>query len=101
MIISPEEAKEIAQNALHKTRSRIDNELVIQDKFTVEFETGWVFYYQSRKYLETGDILFRLMGNGPIIIDKEEGLAYQAGTGEPVQYWIEEFKKNKDNFPRL
>jgi hypothetical protein len=100
-MISQEKAKELAQQAIGKTWSRTDDELVIQGQFTVEFDNGWVFYYQSKKYLETENILFRLMGNGPVIIDKEEGLAYQAGTGEPIQYWIEEFKKNKNNFPRL
>jgi hypothetical protein len=100
-MVSQLEAKKLAQKALDKTWSRTDDDLVIQDQFTVEFNNGWVFYYQSRKYLETSDILFRLMGNGPVIIDKEEGLAYQAGTGQSVQYWIEEFTKNKNNLPRL
>lgn len=37
---------------------------------TEEHDFGWVFYYNSAKFIETGDILEALGGNGPLIINK-------------------------------
>jgi hypothetical protein len=50
-----------------------ENPFVVVDKHTIEKPFGWVFFYNSKKFLETG--LFRdgLVGNGPIIINRDTG----------------------------
>lgn len=41
--------------------------LVIAD--WAPFERGWVFFYTSRRYIETRRFEFAPGGNGPIVID--------------------------------
>jgi hypothetical protein len=59
---------------------------------SVEFDQGWVFYFVSRKFLETRDNLDRLIGRGPVIVGKERGDVYQGGSGYTEEEWINQFK---------
>lgn len=38
-----------------------------------ERDYGWIFFLQSRQFLETQDDHYYLYGCGPIIVDKEDG----------------------------
>jgi hypothetical protein len=69
----------------------LGDEYIIVDESTVEKEYGWIFYHQSRHYIETGDGDYELAGNGPIIVDKSDGSLYQMGSANPDDD-IEEFE---------
>lgn len=64
---------------------------------TMEFEFGWVFFYQTKEFIETKNILHALGGNAPIIINKHDGGMHFTGTAYPVEKYIadymEEFRK--------
>ncbi len=72
--------------------------LVINDK-TIEKAFGWIYFYNSKKFLETGNIIYRLAGNGPIVVDKETGAIIPLGTNKPVATLIEEYEKNWKGTP--
>lgn len=65
--------------------------LALMLKETLEFEFGWVFFYQSKEYIETGDIMEMVGGNAPLIINKNNGELTVTGTAYPVEYYIEEY----------
>ena len=46
----------------------------------IETQFGWIFFFQSKKYLETKNFIYRLAGNGPITIDKFSGDVEIFGT---------------------
>jgi hypothetical protein len=35
-----------------------------------EFDTCWIVLYNSRRYIETGEDDFKIIGNAPLIINK-------------------------------
>jgi hypothetical protein len=37
-----------------------------------EAAAGWLFYWQTRQFLRTGDPSTRLIGGGPILVDRED-----------------------------
>lgn len=51
---------------------------------TVELDFGWVFYWNSRRFLETGDVRHALVGNSPFVVDRRDGSVHPLGTGHPV-----------------
>lgn len=67
-------AEAIAKNFL-KSRNYNDaaGERVIVPEETIETPYGWVFFYVSEKYLETGDTSFLLVGAAPILVEKDTG----------------------------
>ena len=66
---------------------------VVVDNATVEKPWGWVFFYQSRHFLETGDNSSRLAGNAPIIVNARTGVAIVTGTAYPVELYIAEYER--------
>lgn len=88
-MISIEQAKHLAEEEI----SKIDpDKSLIFESFS-EFNEGWFFYFTSKKYLETHNVLDRIVGLGPIIIGKETGAIFQAGSAFDEDYWIEKFKE--------
>lgn len=86
-----EQARTTAQHILKNSNPNED--LVILDKF-IEFNKGWVFFYGTRKYLETGDDRYSLFGNGPIIVGKGNGRIMSSGSGHDIDYYIQQFRQS-------
>lgn len=60
----------------------------ILDSQTLERSYGWVFFYQSRHYIETGDPTYLLAGNAPLIVDRLTGKVTETGTAHPTEYYL-------------
>ena len=59
--------------------------LVILDDRTIEKPYGWIFFYNSREFVETGDFLHALGGNGPVVFEAATGEIHQLQTArEPI-----------------
>ena len=72
MELTAEQAKEIAQRAI--TKAGWDgNDAIVVDEYTQPFDVGWVFYYQSARFLETGEFGFKLVGNAPFFVSRLDG----------------------------
>lgn len=63
------------------------------DEATITKPYGWVFIYQSKKYLETQDISEMIIGNAPILVDRFHGELKILGTAYPVEHYLEEYEK--------
>ncbi len=74
-MLTMEEAKKIA---LDEINAGVDpkRELIILDEYTRTKRYGWVFIYNSRRFIETGDILYALGGNGPIVVEHNKRIHY-------------------------
>ena len=68
-------------------------ELAIIDDETIEKAYGWIFFYQTRDYLKTGDMLDTLVGNAPYIVNKYTGEIIETGTAYPVEDYIADYEK--------
>lgn len=69
-------------------------DLAIIESDTIEGDFGWVFFYQSKKCLESGDFSDALVGNAPLLVSKRDGSLHETGTAEPVEFYIENFKRS-------
>jgi hypothetical protein len=90
-MITKDVAIKIAEEYLRTESISTGYKLALLDDSIIEFELGWVFFYQSKEYLETQDILHLLGGNSPIIINKNDGSIYVTGTAYPVEHYIQEY----------
>jgi immunity protein 35 of polymorphic toxin system len=80
------EAKKIAIAYLDSATRQSGCEVAIVDSATLEKSYGWIFFYQSKRYLESGNFSDLLVGNAPIVIAKADGRTHQTGTAHPLQY---------------
>jgi hypothetical protein len=67
-------------------------ELAIVDSETIEKEYGWVFFYQTKEYLKSGNIIDALVGNAPFIVNKYTGELIETGTANPIEDYIAEYE---------
>jgi len=68
-------------------------DLVIVDEATIEKVWGWVFFYDSERYLKTREIGFALVGNAPYIVNRDTGAVRVTGTAQPIEYYIAEYER--------
>ena len=87
--------KKIINKHLKKIQVSIGEEIVLIDEATIEKDFGWVFFYDSKKGVDTGNFLDSLYGNTPLIVDREDGCVYETGTAYPVEVYIENYKREK------
>lgn len=74
-----EEARKIAQAKLKKLEADI-GELLVFTATEPEYSNGeWLFHYNTKEAVETGNPLAGLAGNGPICIDTA-GNVRQSGS---------------------
>jgi immunity protein 35 of polymorphic toxin system len=77
-------ALRIADQALDRWVRRPGPEIVIDTTRTRERAHHWVFFYDTRAYLETRNPLVGLVGNVPVVVDKRTGAPWFARSRTPV-----------------
>ena len=105
--MNKEEAIQLVNDYLRKSEEEMDEfgsglpnyinpktKLQILTEYTETHEFGWVFYYNSVKYIKTGDFREALAGNAPLIINKHTRELIETGTAHETNYYVEHYKKN-------
>ena len=87
------DAKRIVGRHIAKFQSEGMPELMIIDEATIEEPFGWVFFYNTRSFIEFGSLSDSLVGNAPIIVCRQDGSLHETGTAHPVEHYIAEFRK--------
>ena len=67
-------------------------DLVIVDESTIEKKWRWIFFYNSERYLTTGEISHALAGNAPYIVNRHTGEMRSTGTAYPIEHYIAEYQ---------
>lgn len=94
-MISEAEARTIAEAHLAEINERIDFGPVVISGVE-ERPIGWVFYWTTARYLETGDWRDAVPGNAPILIDRAMGESLPTGTAYPIDHYIDEHTARRD-----
>jgi hypothetical protein len=90
-ILAKSEALELVSQKL-ETMTTPDEPFVIVDSHTFEKPYGWVFFYNTKKFVETGLLQHTLAGNGPVIVNKYDGTIRFFGSS-PSTDWIAEYER--------
>ncbi len=67
----------------------------ILDAATLRKPYGWVFFYQSRSYVETGNASDQVAGNGPVVVTRSDGALHPLGTALPPDQEIASFERRR------
>ena len=82
MAISFDQAKAIADQSVRAIADACNDEFGIVGNETID--EGWLFYYNSKAFIETGNFRDALAGNGPIFVDRS-GVVQTTPTAIPWQ----------------
>ncbi|UAY52787.1 YrhB domain-containing protein [Ferruginibacter albus] len=85
------QAKELADKKLKEIEEISNIKLAFLENETIAFEYGWIFFYQSESYINSGDFNFMAGGNAPILVDKYNSNVIETGTSRETKYYIEQY----------
>lgn len=88
-------AIQVINKKLVELSDDIGMDLKIIEDAIIEKEYYWVFFYNSKLYLDNGNLSYALAGNSPFIVDKIQGKIYETGTAYDIKFYMEEFEKNE------
>lgn len=89
-MFTKDEAKAIAEQAISRFA---EGDCVIDDRLTLDYGWGWVFFWSSRQFVESGDLKHAMFGNAPIIVDRNTGKTESTGTGRPTAYYVRRYER--------
>jgi hypothetical protein len=72
--ISFDQAKALVEKPVGALGAASSDEFVITHNKTIDASEGWIFFYNSKTFVETGDPSSALLGNGPIFVDRNGGV---------------------------
>lgn len=87
-------AHALAEKHVNRLRES-GQDLVLNERQTQEHLFGWVFFYNSRDFVEKGDERTLLVGAGPFIVDRETGEIHEFGTGRPLEHYVREYEQSR------
>lgn len=93
-MLTPEEIENIAQEYVSHLPfiSTKDDNLEIIDNQTIDKPSFSIFFYTSKKYLQTGDDQFAVGGNAPLFISKQNGKISIFRTGMDLEEMIKDYE---------
>ena len=92
-MLTKEQATESVKNELRRRCQIPGDSYVIVEKFTIEKHFGWVFFYNSKRYLETGNISDAIAGNGPVFVNRLNGRVEFCGSHKPIEVFVAEYER--------
>ncbi|MCA1552427.1 hypothetical protein I6F36_37320 [Bradyrhizobium sp. BRP19] len=60
---------------------------------TVAKPYGWIFFYEAKQFLDIGDDSAALVGNAPIIVDRDTLELRSRATAWPLEHHLNEYEK--------
>ena len=69
-----------------------NSDRVLVEGATREYSRCFVFIYQSKKFVETGDFSEMLAGHGPVLVSREDGRVFETGSAFSVSHYVQAFE---------
>jgi hypothetical protein len=95
MRIDRAKAETIAQEHLAEIFPHSVEEVGIDHRETIEKEYGWIFFYNTKQFLETGNMMHSLGGNAPLLVEREGGALVELPTYQPLDDSLREYEETR------
>lgn len=87
------EAHDVVRAYLNRLFELEEDRVVVLDSATVRKQYGWVFFYQSQRYVKSGNPSDMLAGNGPIVVLEADASIHELGTAYPFEMELRLFEE--------
>lgn len=94
-MISETEARQKITMLLGEWGRNVEGGLVLVEEVTLTKPYGWIFFYNSRRYMDTRDIFHAIAGNGPVVILADTGEVVTLGTALRSEEEIALFERDR------
>lgn len=87
-----DEAKAAVIEQLHGRGVGGADGIAIIESETIEKPYGWIFFYNSRRYVESGDLVYAFAGQGPVVVVADTREVIELGSAYPSQVAIQQLE---------
>ena len=94
-MLTREDAQRLVQAELARFAEDA-GDCVVLEHWTIERPFGWVFFYNSREFVETGNISSALAGNAPFIVNRFTGAIFPTGTARAIEDYLSAYEASLD-----
>lgn len=91
-MITLNKAKGLALAAMARVSGRQPEQLAFIDDLTQCKRSGWIFFYESRAYLERGDVADAIGNTGPVVVS-HRGVVHALRGGRPAAEALAEHER--------
>ena len=91
-MLTEQEILERADAYLSSLEIGTDLGLIIGHDHTIKKSYGQVFFYNSKKFIETNNFEYALAGNAPFLVENKTGRVVIFGTLKEIGSYIEEYE---------
>lgn len=92
-MISRQQAEALAVEHIEALGRDVPGGVALMSESTMAKPYGWVFFFDAKRFLETGIPLEALGGNSPILVEATNGRITLLGTGTPVVESLLKFER--------
>ena len=93
-MMTKQQAREAVAAKLQDRWNRPDDTFVVIDTLILELPFGWIFFYNSKKFVETKRLSLAVSGNGPVFVNKHSGVVEFCDHSKTLREFIPEFESN-------
>lgn len=91
-MITREQAMQLAADHLKALSAGCPEQFALATEHTIECDRCFVFFYNTKRFLETEDDRYRLAGNGPILVSKLDGYLHRYGSSMSIEACVADFQ---------
>lgn len=74
-------------------RMNVTDTLEVVDSKTIEKSFGWIFFYNSKKFVLSGLAVDKIAGNGPVFVNKYNRDIKFFGSTPPLEEIIQTYER--------
>ncbi len=71
-------------------RFALDDDYLVIEQGIREYDWGWVFHYNTRTWIETGDDEHALIGNAPYLVNRQTGELAVGSSADEIELVADE-----------
>lgn len=86
-MLTKEEARTIALAVIAESARKGNRDFVLLEHAIVEKPYAWVFPFNTRAYAETQDRQAMVIGLGPVVVNRQSGVA-QVAPARPIEHFL-------------
>jgi immunity protein 35 of polymorphic toxin system len=94
-MIKLSDARAIAHEHVESLARAWSIELALDDGATRDESWCWLFFYNSRVFLESGSPSDALAGNGPLAVEKRSGQLHELVAARPIAHQLGDFGRRR------
>jgi len=92
-MLTDKDMLEIADQYLERINGSLDDVFLILPELTIKKPYGNIYYFDYKKYLETGNVRDSVFGSAPFLVEKDKHRIVQFGTAGSLESQLEAYEK--------